>query len=149
MIELRLFIGQSRANVRSLSLGGTTGTPISPALSKQSGCASDNWYSETAHWWACVRGHVLAPRGSGEFEHAVSIDVSTCSSHDTISRLDSTHTRPRRSFPRVMGCTGCTVPINLRATLGCTAALGITPAGHSPSSSPLGTYHSVEELLGL
>ncbi|SRR5216684_1439242 len=87
--------------------------------------------------------------GSGEFEHAVSIDVSTCSSHGFLdSTLDEYKASP--IVPTVvMGCTGCTVPINLRATLRCTVALGITPAGHSPSSPPEGTYQSVEELLSL
>lgn len=32
---------------------------------------------------------------------------------------------------RVMGCTGCTVPINLRATL-VHRGVGITPEGRSP-----------------
>jgi hypothetical protein len=104
---------------------------------KKSGCPSDigRLPTDRSHTRMWIRPYLplegLLTRGSGELEHTVLIE-----DHMLFSRYFSTGLDEYKASPivptRVMGCTGCTVPINLRATLRCTAALGITPAGCSP-----------------
>lgn len=121
------------------------GAPFSSLLQK-SGCASDNGGIDgvcTVHGLHPPRW--FSTRGSGEFDHAVSIDVSTCSL--TIS-LNSTRQYKDSSIvpTRVVDSTGCMVPINLRAILRAYRGVGHYPAGHSALSLPKETYHTVELL---
>ena len=73
-------------------------------------------------------GSLLATLASSTLDHAVSIDVSTCSSHD-ISQLDSTIQGLVDRSHEVMDSTGCTVPINLRAILRAYRGDGHYPRG--------------------
>jgi hypothetical protein len=67
------------------------------------------------HMWTRLTSPLegLLTRGSGELEHAVPIEDHMLFSRYFLTGLDEYKASP--IVPTRVGCTGCTVPINLRA----------------------------------